>query len=554
MLARFSLKNLLTPLSRRLLAALVVFELVLTVLHLTIGIERVSVPPFWPRMLNLRTELAFGSIYSSVQLMASGLAAVLMSLLTRGMKGWLRLFWLLLAAVLIYLGLDEYFAIHEMLVVDLGGDTQILIYVIAGILIVAAVLAVYWFALRSQPGPIVGLVVGFASIAFGAIFLDTIVSYIPCEHIFLGINPCIMLPAVEEFFEMAGGSIVLVAFIAHAERTLSEGGWRWAKRILAGGSVLIGLLYAGNIWALPALQARFLAEPVQVEYLDGGLSLVGYHLSEDVLHPGDTLTVRLYWRGSEHLPESYYVSAHLLEHPDIESVGHYDARLGRWRGWHADTWIPGVIMRDTAQIELPADAPTSRSYWLIVRLFQWHGDEAEIDYLNTTDVPITQSSQQVLEPNDVVIASIPALGVASPPEPPTEASYAFADGFTLSGYAMPETAERGASLPLSFWWQADADVERDLTQFIHLRQNDGEAFSGYDQIPFESTFPTFDWPAGMQAVDEVEMPLPDDLPPGEYTLYTGMYVLETGERSPVSGSDGQPVPDFSIPLGTVRVE
>jgi hypothetical protein len=46
----------------------------------------------------------------------------------------------------------------------------------------------------------------------------------------------------------------------------------------------------------------------------------------------------------------------------------------------------------------------------------------------------------------------------------------------------------------------------------------------------------------------VQLPLPADLPPGEYTLITGMYLLETLERlTTPSGSD-------FITLTTIRVE
>ncbi len=50
-----------------------------------------------------------------------------------------------------------------------------------------------------------------------------------------------------------------------------------------------------------------------------------------------------------------------------------------------------------------------------------------------------------------------------------------------------------------------------------------------------------------------EISLPADLAPGIYEVYTGLYTVEGIVRQPVADAQGQPVPDYSIHLGTIRI-
>ena len=310
-----------------------------------------------------------------------------------------------------------------------------------------------------------------------------------------------------------------------------------------------------NIWLFAGLEARLLAEPVQADYAEGALSLVGYRASPKVAAPGDTVTLRLYWRANERLEWRYYHSTHLMTHPEVTSLAQDDIRMGGWIGWQTDTWFPGVVMRDVVRLELPEDAPAPQSYWLTLRVFIWPGHEYKIENYNKTwGVPPNEADRPAFDEETLVVFSLPSLPEADPPTPPAGAVYRFADGFTLSGVDLPDSAEAGGTLPLDFWWQTGADVSGDFSQFVHLIQAGGEDYFGYDGPPFGGSFPTADWPAGMQAVDHWQVPLPDDLPPGEYEVHTGMYSPNTGERLAVTDAEGAAVQDFSILLGSLTVE
>ncbi len=61
--------------------------------------------------------------------------------------------------------------------------------------------------------------------------------------------------------------------------------------------------------------------------------------------------------------------------------------------------------------------------------------------------------------------------------------------------------------------------------------------AGQDSQPLGGYLPTSQWPANEIVTDIIRLPLPADLPDGDYSLITGMYVLETLERLPVMDDD-----------------
>ncbi len=120
---------------------------------------------------------------------------------------------------------------------------------------------------------------------------------------------------------------------------------------------------------------------------------------------------------------------------------------------------------------------------------------------------------------------------------------------TLRGYELPsEPVQTGQDLNLKVYWQADAPPERDYTVFTQLLDRNGALVAGWDSQPLGGYFPTSQWPSGEIITDIVRLPLPADLPPGDYTLITGMYPLDTQERLPTNtGSD-------YLTLTTIKME
>jgi hypothetical protein len=95
--------------------------------------------------------------------------------------------------------------------------------------------------------------------------------------------------------------------------------------------------------------------------------------------------------------------------------------------------------------------------------------------------------------------------------------------------------------------------EADYTVFVHLVGAHGQPLAQVDSQPLAGIYPTSFWSVGERLTDPYLLYIPPDLPPGEYELLVGMYLLSTGARLPVLGVDGQVLGD-SISLGPVTVE
>jgi hypothetical protein len=87
----------------------------------------------------------------------------------------------------------------------------------------------------------------------------------------------------------------------------------------------------------------------------------------------------------------------------------------------------------------------------------------------------------------------------------------------------------------------------DYTVFLHLAAPDGPPYAQADGQPRYGAYPTSFWDVGEVVTDHRTVVVPVDLPPGEYPLVSGMYLLETGERLPWLAPDGNPQGD-AVPL------
>ena len=67
--------------------------------------------------------------------------------------------------------------------------------------------------------------------------------------------------------------------------------------------------------------------------------------------------------------------------------------------------------------------------------------------------------------------------------------------------------------------------------------------------------PTSGWVEGQGVVDEVEVSVPEDMPPGTYRVELGMYNARDMVRLPVTDAEGNRLPEDRVLLDEeVRVE
>ena len=114
----------------------------------------------------------------------------------------------------------------------------------------------------------------------------------------------------------------------------------------------------------------------------------------------------------------------------------------------------------------------------------------------------------------------------------------------LLGYVLDASrAYPGGDLELTLIWRGLAAMDVDYHVFVHLEEG-GQLWAQGDNAPGCGFKPTSGWAVGQVVVDPAYIvPIPADVPPGEYPLVVGMYELDSGQRLPVYGPDGAALGD-----------
>jgi hypothetical protein len=116
------------------------------------------------------------------------------------------------------------------------------------------------------------------------------------------------------------------------------------------------------------------------------------------------------------------------------------------------------------------------------------------------------------------------------------------------GYELNQVQFRGDDqVILRTWWQVDQVPDRPLSIMAHLSGPDGDLVAVGDGLGV----PVEGWGPGDRIMQIHRLPLPPDLPAGDYTLHTGGYWLDTLERWSIHLADGTSSDHFSLDKITV---
>ena len=135
--------------------------------------------------------------------------------------------------------------------------------------------------------------------------------------------------------------------------------------------------------------------------------------------------------------------------------------------------------------------------------------------------------------------------VPGPAQPPLAQ---FGSELQLLNAAWPLEVSSGTDLQVLLGWQALQKPGADYTFFIHVKDAAGQLVAQHDGQPLANNFSTLQWHAGDQISFHLRVPLPAQLPAGNYHLILGVYNAQTGTRlDTAQGTDGL------LQLGAVRV-
>ncbi len=131
---------------------------------------------------------------------------------------------------------------------------------------------------------------------------------------------------------------------------------------------------------------------------------------------------------------------------------------------------------------------------------------------------------------------------------PVAVDVRFGEHITLQSYrANAQPLRRGDVLQLQLDWTTDAPLEARYKVFVQLLNPDGSLNSQRDSEPVGGQQPTTLWPVGATIVDNHALPIPSQLPAGEYRVIIGLYHAEPPyTRLPVGDGDYWEVLRFTV--------
>jgi 4-amino-4-deoxy-L-arabinose transferase-like glycosyltransferase len=278
--------------------------------------------------------------------------------------------------------------------------------------------------------------------------------------------------------------------------------------------------------------AEWLAPIQHATEVDFGreLRLLGYNLDESRVAVDGKLLVTLYWMSLRPMSEDYSVNLKLvngLRHifGEQESRPTFDAGL-------TSQWYPGQVVEDIRAVPvLPGTPPGAYAVEVIAQGL--HGGKALMP----------AGGDVLLGPAQIRAGRPPAIETLNM----DRALDANLDNqVRLLGYQLESGLRPGDNVHLVLFWQAMKSMSGTYDVFNHMVDATDKLQAQKDNSPVDGFYPTTEWSTGEIVRDTYDWVIPKDAPPGEYSIDTGMYSKETGQRLPVIGMAGQVIGDHVV--------
>ncbi len=205
-----------------------------------------------------------------------------------------------------------------------------------------------------------------------------------------------------------------------------------------------------------------------------------------------------------------------------------------------EVWQPGEIVRQNIAFRLPDDLAAGRYRVLVqpqtaagVALF---GDEGD-NWAELFTFVVEARTRAYL-----------------PPLSRTRQDVRFGEVLRLRGYRLERQAVRpGESVTLTVYWQAIEKPPQMYAVFNHLRLPDNTSLWHGDSWPQAGLYTTEHWRKNEVVAEAYTIVIPEDAPPGDYPLYTGVYNPFNGERLPAVTPRGERLLNDEFVLLTLSV-
>ena len=382
------------------------------------------------------------------------------------------------------------------------------------------------------------LFAGLALAGFGELVLEQFRRVHICDSLgFIELSRCLEPYYLEEPLAFLGIWLALVAVLGHLASVAPSlpGHVRLALVVLP--CLFVWLVFRILPIHQPALPAW--AQPATVAF-ESGTQISGYQIDREA----KTVSIVAYFAVGLDITNLGY-SLHVVDQISRESLINYNRSLRR--GYRKTTFLwedfRPLYNHNTA-LEFPRDTPTNHAYWIVLSHWRKTEDGFVPQKILSSDLPILDNAQVILG----------EIALRDPHASPSDSPLAVFDGgFMLEAAEMPDHAAAGDTLSLRFAWRSDFDNQQDLVQFLHLGHADSGEWFVYDQQPLGPRLPTRLWYSGLADSETWRVPLPENLAPGRYNVFTGLYRELDKERVPARDAAGQAWRDARVSLGAVTI-
>lgn len=273
----------------------------------------------------------------------------------------------------------------------------------------------------------------------------------------------------------------------------------------------------------------------------GSARLLSASVSPARITVGKEATVRACWTADAPMDTDYTVFVHLIG-PAATRPGerHTYPGLGKYP---TSAWVPGQAFCDTYVVPVETWASAPIRYRIELGLYDASTGERPAAYSaddHPFDPPVVGS-----------LNVVPAGALGTEPQHPLTVD--FGSAIRMVGYDLTGTGTAGSAVPVTLHWEATAEPLYDYVAFVHLRSpGDAAPLAQHDSQPREGWYPTSAWKEGDRIPDEHALHIPETLPSGTYSLWTGLYLPHDGIRL-AAEFEGNRLPDDLVPLGPLQI-
>jgi hypothetical protein len=277
-------------------------------------------------------------------------------------------------------------------------------------------------------------------------------------------------------------------------------------------------------FSVPSLQQEVNAN------LGDELRFLGFEIPSRKVQAGSGLSLIWYWQALRTMTADYTLYVQVLSDQDLSHWGGVDhVPLGYYP---TRAWVPHEVVSDQTMVSIRHDAPPG-VYRLHVGAYSLQ--DGQVKYLPlTTEDGLTNTNHVMI--TKIKIGGPPPGVTVSQPSPGHARTDRLGDLVTLIGYDLETQRDH---LTLTLFWRCEAPMTIDYTTFVHVTTaGGGEIVGQMDGPPAGGKYPTSLWDVGEVIRDVVPVPLPEDLPGGDYEIRVGLYDAATGLRLPVAAEPG----------------